>query len=67
MEFALLNGTIIKRADAKVDIEDRGYQFGDGVYEVIRIYNGKMFTIDEHLKRFLVSAESIGITIPYTS
>jgi D-alanine transaminase len=67
MEFALLNGTIIKRSDAKVDIEDRGYQFGDGVYEVIRIYNGKMFTIDEHLKRFLKSAESIGISIPFKS
>jgi D-alanine transaminase len=66
MEFALLNGTIIKRSDAKVDIEDRGYQFGDGVYEVIRIYNGKMFTINEHLKRFLKSAESIGISIPFS-
>jgi D-alanine transaminase len=67
MDFALLNGSIIKRSDAKVDIEDRGYQFGDGVYEVIRIYNGKMFTIDEHLKRFLKSAESIGISIPFRS
>ncbi|MBY0146531.1 D-amino-acid transaminase [Neobacillus niacini] len=67
MEFALLNGNIIKRSDAKIDIEDRGYQFGDGVYEVIRIYNGRMFTIDEHLNRFLKSAESIGISIPFTS
>jgi D-alanine transaminase len=67
MEFALLNGTIIERSHAKVDIEDRGYQFGDGVYEVIRIYNGKMFTIDEHLKRFVKSAESIGISIPFTT
>lgn len=67
MEFALLNGEIIERSEAKVDVEDRGYQFGDGVYEVIRIYNGKMFTIDEHLERFVKSAESIGITIPFTS
>jgi D-alanine transaminase len=67
MGFALVNGTIIERSQAKVDIEDRGYQFGDGVYEVIRIYNGKMFTIDEHLKRFVKSAESIGISIPFTT
>ncbi|MEH6994184.1 D-amino-acid transaminase [Neobacillus drentensis] len=67
MEFALLNGEIIERSEAKVDVEDRGYQFGDGVYEVIRIYNGKMFTIDEHLKRFVKSADSIGISIPFTS
>jgi D-alanine transaminase len=67
MEFALLNGTIIKRSEAKVDVEDRGYQFGDGVYEVIRIYNGKMFTLAEHLNRFVRSAESIGISLPYTN
>lgn len=67
MEFALLNGDIIERSEAKVDVEDRGYQFGDGVYEVIRIYNGKMFTAEQHLRRFFKSADSIGISIPYTS
>lgn len=67
MEFALLNGEIIERSEAKVDVEDRGYQFGDGVYEVIRVYNGKMFTLAEHLKRFVKSAESIGISLKYTS
>jgi D-alanine transaminase len=66
MEFALLNGEIIDRSQAKVDIEDRGYQFGDGVYEVIRVYNGKMFTLAEHLKRFADSAESIGISLPFS-
>lgn len=67
MAFALLNGQIINRSEAKVDIEDRGYQFGDGVYEVIRVYNGKMFTVNEHLQRFVKSADSIGITLPYTA
>ncbi|MDM5330665.1 D-amino-acid transaminase [Neobacillus sp. CF12] len=66
MEFALLNGDIIQRSEAKVDVEDRGYQFGDGVYEVIRIYNGKMFTVEQHLERFFKSAESIAISFPYT-
>jgi D-alanine transaminase len=66
MEFALLNGDIIERSEAKVDVEDRGYQFGDGVYEVIRIYNGKMFTAEQHLERFFKSAESIDISLPYT-
>lgn len=66
MEFALLNGSIIERSEAKVDVEDRGYQFGDGIYEVIRVYNGKMFTAAEHLARFNKSAESIGITLPYS-
>ncbi|SDM28142.1 D-amino-acid transaminase [Bacillus sp. OK048] len=66
MEYALVNGEIIERSEAKVDVEDRGYQFGDGVYEVIRVYNGKMFTAAEHLTRFAKSAESIGISLPYT-
>src|SRR3954471_24338631 len=66
MKFAILDGNIIERSEAKVDVEDRGFQFGDGVYEVIRVYNGKMFTITEHLKRFAKSAESIGISLKYT-
>ncbi|WML59427.1 D-amino-acid transaminase [Neobacillus sp. PS2-9] len=66
MNFAIINGKLVNRLEAKVDIEDRGYQFGDGVYEVIRVYNGKMFTVKEHLERFVKSAESIGITLPYS-
>lgn len=66
MKFAILDGNIIERSEAKVDVEDRGYQFGDGVYEVIRVYNGKMFTATEHLNRFEKSLDSIGITLPYT-
>ncbi|MED4203026.1 D-amino-acid transaminase [Neobacillus mesonae] len=67
MKYAIVNDHIINREEAKVDIEDRGYQFGDGVYEVIRVYNGKMFTVKEHMERFVRSAESIGIKIPYAS
>jgi D-alanine transaminase len=66
MSYAILNGKIIERSEAKVDVEDRGYQFGDGVYEVIRVYNGKMFTVMEHLHRFVKSSDSIGITLPHT-
>jgi len=66
MAFAIVNGKLIDRSEAKVDIEDRGYQFGDGVYEVIRVYNGKMFTVKEHLVRFVKSSVSIGISLPVT-
>jgi D-alanine transaminase len=67
MEFAILHGEIVKRSEAKVDVEDRGYQFGDGVYEVIRVYNGKMFTEHEHLNRLAKSTDSIGISLPFTN
>jgi D-alanine transaminase len=65
--YGILNGQLINRKEAKVDIEDRGYQFGDGVYEVIRVYNGKMFTAEEHMERFAKSSASIGITLPFTA
>lgn len=64
MEFVILNGEIIKHSDAKIDVEDRGYQFGDGVYEVIRVYNGKIFTVQEHLRRLEKSLTDIEISLP---
>jgi len=66
MDFVIINGEFINRKDAKIDIEDRGYQFGDGVYEVIRVYNGKMFTATEHLERLISSGMKIRMNIPYT-
>jgi len=65
MSYVLINGEIVERSQAKVDIEDRGYQFGDGVYEVVRIYNGKPFALSEHLDRFYESAEKIYMKIRY--
>lgn len=65
MEYVIVGGEIVDRGLATVDIEDRGYQFGDGVYEVIRVYNRKMFTAKEHLNRLQESAEKISIQIPY--
>lgn len=67
MNWAILNGKIIERSQALVDIEDRGYQFGDGVYEVIRVYNSKMFAVKEHLERLFRSTKSIEITLDYTN
>lgn len=66
MEYVIVNGEVTDRASAKVDIEDRGYQFGDGVYEVIRVYNGKMFTGAEHLNRLVESAKKIRMELPYS-
>jgi D-alanine transaminase len=66
MEYVIVNGKVSERSSAKVDIEDRGYQFGDGVYEVIRVYNGKMFTGKEHLMRLEESAEKIRMKLPYS-
>ncbi|GGH80850.1 D-alanine transaminase [Pullulanibacillus pueri] len=63
----LLNNQFVSRDEGKVDIEDRGYQFGDGVYEVIRVYNGKLFSLAEHLERFKRSMVAISLKLPYAS
>ncbi len=62
----LFNQDLITREQATIDIEDRGYQFGDGVYEVIRIYNGSFFELDAHLERLERSASEIKISLPFT-
>jgi D-alanine transaminase len=59
-----INGQIVPRNRAYLDVEDRGYQFADGVYEVIRIYNDRPFTLDAHLDRLERSAGGIRIHVP---
>lgn len=49
-----LNGEFVSPSEAKVSYNDRGYVFGDGIYEYIRVYNGKLFTVTEHYERFYV-------------
>lgn len=60
----LVNGEIRDRSAVQVDLEDRGFQFGDGIYEVIRIYNGSFFTFTEHLARLERSARELKIKLP---
>lgn len=60
-DVAILNGRLMPLAKASVSVEDRGYSFGDGVYEVVRVYGGTPFMLREHLRRFERSAEAIGL------
>jgi len=64
-EVAFLNGRFLPLADATVSIEDRGFQFGDGVYEVIRTYRGRPFEVAAHLARLDRSARAIQLHQPY--
>ena len=61
-ELAYLNGDIRPIKETYVPIEDRGYQFGDAVYEFIASYNGKLFCLKEHLDRLQKSME--GLSFP---
>ncbi|MGB5947486.1 D-amino-acid transaminase [Paenisporosarcina sp.] len=66
MMWVLWNDRLVKDGDIQLSKEDRGYQFGDGIYEVIRIYDGSMFTATEHINRFYNSADKIKLVIPFT-
>ncbi|WP_277630213.1 D-amino-acid transaminase [Atopococcus tabaci] len=61
----LWNKNIVDREQVRIEMEDRGYQFGDGIYEVIRAYNGTYFGLDEHIDRLFKSADKIELMIPY--
>jgi D-alanine transaminase len=63
-ESIWINGEIMPLADARISVEDRGFQFADGVYEVIRLYNGKPFALDAHLQRLQRSAGYIQLALP---
>jgi len=62
-----LNGEYGPLRDAKVSVLDRGFIFGDGIYEVVPAYEGKLFRFDEHLARLNRSLTKLRIANPHTS
>ena len=61
MDDIYLNGEFIKKSDAQISIMDRGFLFGDGVYELIPVYNKKIFLLHKHLDRLKNSLNLIGM------
>ncbi|MBI4357193.1 MAG: aminotransferase class IV [Gammaproteobacteria bacterium] len=66
MNIVYLNGQYLSMNDAKVPVMDRGFLFGDGVYEYIPVYHGIPFQFQKHFKRLQTSLEKIQITISFT-
>jgi len=62
-DIVFLNGKFLPRDKAVVSIFDRGFTYGDGLFETMRSYNGKILELDLHLKRLIDSARLIGIVI----
>lgn len=58
-----LNGRLVPAAEAVVSVFDHGLLYGDGVFEGIRAYNGRVFKLDEHLDRLFMSARAITLDI----
>jgi D-alanine transaminase len=61
-----LNGEMVPHAEAKISVEDRGFNFADGIYEVVRIVGGNAFRIEAHLDRFEGGARALEIELPLT-
>lgn len=60
------DGEYLREEQMNLSINDRGYAFGDGIYEVIKVYDGILYTADEHLERLLESAAKIKMDLTYT-
>ena len=61
---AYVNGCYVALEEAKVSILDRGFTYGDGVFETLRAYDGKIFRIERHLERLHRSAEALFMKLP---
>jgi len=59
-----LNGELVQREEAKISVFDHGLLYGDGVFEGIRSYNGRVFRLKEHIRRLFDSANGIRLAIP---
>lgn len=65
-DFVFLNGNIIPKSETKISIDDRGFHFGDGLYDIMLVHKGKIIDFDDHYARFQDTANRIYIKLGYT-
>src|SRR5699024_6749246 len=65
-QIIYLNGQFIEKAQANISVFDHGLLYGDGIFEGIRVYEGNIYKLDEHLTRLYESAHSIMLEIPHS-
>ncbi|MBR5626858.1 MAG: branched-chain-amino-acid transaminase [Thermoguttaceae bacterium] len=61
-----VSGRLVDQEDAKVSVYDHGFLYGDGIFEGMRCYNGRVFRLKEHLDRLWDSAQTLWMKIPMT-
>lgn len=61
-----LDGNLVDEVEAKVSVFDHGLLYGDGVFEGIRFYNGRVFRLEQHIRRLFDSAHAILLDLPWT-
>lgn len=65
-DFVYLNGEFVPSAEAKISVFDHGFLYGDGLFETMRSYHGKIFLLDEHIERLFASARLMEIDMPWS-
>ena len=63
-EFVDINGEFFKPEEAKISVFDHGFLYGDGIFEGIKAYNGRIFKLEEHINRLFMSAKALMLNIP---
>ncbi len=63
-KLVYLNGSLVPENEAKVSVFDRGFLYGDGLFETMRAYAGKIFRLEKHLRRLFCAAGMISLSIP---
>ncbi len=61
-ELLYLNGSFLPLCEGRIEVEDRGFQLGDGVYEVIKVMNGRLVWLEDHLARLERSLAAVRLT-----
>lgn len=64
--FVYLNGKFVKEKKAKISVFDCRYLYGDGIFETLRVYKGKIFALKDHINRLFASSKTIMLEIPQT-
>ena len=66
IEKIWLDGEIVDKSEAKISVFDHGLLYGDGIFEGIRMYSGRVFRLTEHIERLFDSAKAILLNLPWT-
>lgn len=61
-----LDGSLVNESEAKLSVFDHGILYGDGIFEGIRFYNGRVFRLEEHIERLFLSARAIMLKMPWS-
>lgn len=63
--WVYLNGDFLQEEQARISVFDHGFLYGDGAYETLRVYQGRIFLLERHLARLRQSCAFIGLTLPF--